>query len=406
MSIARSTLLLTLTNLAVRAGGYVYRIAMARLLSLYEFGVLNLALPLQFLIVVLASSGIAPSVAKFVAERKERVVGSALLYFTAIAFAFALLAALLSPIIASDVFQEAGVAVPFALAALALPLAVAIAVFTGTMQGKKRMGSFAASLLVLQGSRIFFSALLVLISATAAYAIAGSVIGFAVALAVAFALFLKLKVKLHPPDFGEFKELASFSVPVSLTSLGAFALSYIDILALGAILSPSEVGIYGAASPASRLAMAFATALYASVLPSVSELKGEKSRVREVAGYSTRVAFFVLLAVTLLMLAFSEQLILHLFGNAYLGAVEPFRILLIGTFFFGFYTLNSSIFQGMGMPGLPMRILLFAALLDLALNLLLIPPYGIEGAAIATSVSLGLAGVSSSALLWREIWKI
>lgn len=394
--------MLTLTNLAVRSGGYIYRVVMARLLSVYEYGILNLALPLQFLVVLMASSGIAPSIAKFVAEKREEVVGSALVYFTAIALAFSALAALFSPAIAG-LFHESGVALPFALAALALPFAAAMAIFTGTMQGRKRMLSLASSLVALQGSRIVFSTALVLVSATAAYAIAGSVLGFFFALLVAFVLFIRLGVRLSAPDFGEFYRVASFSIPVTVTSIGAFALAYIDILAIGVFLSPQEVGVYSAASPTSRLALAFSSALYASVLPSVSEFQGDWGRIKEVVSYSSRVSLLVLLATTALLIAFSEYIILLLFGVEYIEAVEPLRILLIGTFFLGIFTQNSAIFQGLGLPELPMKILLFSALADLTLNILLIPPLGIEGAALSTSISLAFAGVASALLLQRHI---
>ncbi len=401
MSILRSTLLLTLTNLAVRTGSYAFRIIMARMLTLYEFGILNLALPLQFFIVILSSAGIAPSIAKFVAEGKEKAVSSALFYFTLIALGFSVLTALLSPVIAVNIFHDRNVAIPLAIASLALPFAAAIAVLTGAMQGKKKMASFASSLLILQGGRIVFATILVLFFATAGYAVAGSVMGFAFALITAFWLFRGTEIKITKPDFSSFKEVFNFSLPVSITSIAAFALAYLDILMLGAFLSPKEVGIYSVASPTSRLVLAFSSAIYATILPRISGLRGDKTKIRKVVAYSTRISFVVLFITTVIFIIISKPIILLLFGSRYSQAVNPFRILLFGTFFFGMYTLNSGVFQGMGMPKIPMKILVVSAVLDLILNLALIPNYGIIGAAIASSTSMILAGLSSVLLLHR-----
>ncbi|MEK6977550.1 MAG: oligosaccharide flippase family protein, partial [Candidatus Hydrothermarchaeota archaeon] len=65
-------LVLSASNLLVRLASYVYRVLMGRLLSPYEFGLLNLALPVQYMAVLLSSSGIAPAVAKFVSEAEVR----------------------------------------------------------------------------------------------------------------------------------------------------------------------------------------------------------------------------------------------------------------------------------------------------------------------------------------------
>ena len=68
--------------------------------------------------------------------------------------------------------------------------------------------------------------------------------------------------------------------------------------------------------------------------------------------------------------------------------------------FLGIFTVNSGIFQGLGKPGIPMRILIVTAILDIILNILLIPKFGINGAAEASTVSFIFAGLSSVFVLW------
>ncbi len=66
--IIEGTVILAFSNGLVRILGYLYRVLMGRMLTPYEYGILNLALPLQYMIMVLTSSGVAPGIAKFVAQ--------------------------------------------------------------------------------------------------------------------------------------------------------------------------------------------------------------------------------------------------------------------------------------------------------------------------------------------------
>ena len=413
MSLLRSSLLLTLSNLAVRFGSYVYRILMGRLLSPYEFGLLNLALPLQFLVVVLASSGIAPSLAKFIAEgqakgelrRRDEIATSSLLYYT---LAGALLGAVffaLAPL-AIGIFHEPSLVTTIRISAIALPFGFAIAAISGVLQGLKRFGTLSLTLAAQQALRIAFALSLVLfISATANSAILGSTLGFAVTTLLAYFIFRNLGISCAGRSFSAFKEVFLFSVPVSLTSVAAFALAYVDILLLGVFLPPQEVGIYSAASPTARLGLAFASALTAALLPRVAALsaKNDVTALRKQVEGSYRLLFPILGVATAIALLFAKQIIILLFGSAYAEAALPFRILTVGSFFYGFFTVNSGIFQGLGKPTTPMKILAAAAVLDVLLNLLLIPGFGTTGAAIASSLSLTFAGVASLIGIRREI---
>ncbi len=400
MSLIRSSLALTLSNLAVRFGSYVYRILMGRLLSPYEFGLLNLALPLQFFVVVLASSGIAPSVARFTSRehsggrlrRRDEVAASALVYYTLSGTVLGLVFLLLAPAIA-QAFREPALVQVLRLSAVALPFGFAIAAVSGIFQGLGRFSLLAALLTAQQGFRILLAlVLVVLVSESAEGAILGSTLGFAAAAVLALLALRSTGVVLRGRSFAAFTEVFLFSVPVSLTSIAAFALAYLDILLLGLFLPPQEVGVYSAASPTARLPLAFATALAAVVLPRVA---GGSDASRDV-----RSAYLLLLPVlgvaTLLTVLLAEPIVTLLFGYAYAGAATPLRILAIGSFFFGFFSVNSGVMQGLGRAALPMKILALAAVIDLLLNLMLIPWFATTGAAVASALSLAFAGIAST----------
>jgi stage V sporulation protein B len=412
--ILRGSLILTFSNVTVRFIGYVYRILMGRMLSPYEFGLLNLALPLQYMAVILASSGIAPSIAKFVSqyraagelEKRDRTVYSSLVYFTGIGAVFGLFFYLSAAPIGLYVFHEPRVVDLIKISSLALPLGFAAASLTGAFQGFKKFDFMAITLVFQQLLRILLAVFLVFLGYEAFGAILGSTLGFLATMPLAFILLKRLNLGPFSHNIGEFKGVLLFSIPVSATSLAAFILAYVDILLIGYYLTPTDVGVYSAASPTSRLLLAFFSALYATLLPSISELKakgdigGIKSQVRKAYGLS----ILAVLPTTLLAIYFSESIIALLFpGEGYSAAAEPFKILVIGTAFLGIFTLNAGIHQGLGTPKTPMKILTMAAILDILLNIVLIPLYGIQGAAMASTMSFAFAGIISTISLKRYV---
>jgi stage V sporulation protein B len=61
--------------------------------------------------------------------------------------------------------------------------------------------------------------------------------------------------------------------------------------------------------------------------------------------------------------------------------------------------MSSGTFQGMGKPKIPMYLLLAAVVLNMGLNAYLIPLHGINGAAVATSISSAAAGIGALGLV-------
>ncbi len=409
-NILKGSMILTSSNLIIRVAGYIYRILMGRMLSPYEFGILNLVLPIQYIIIILTSSGIAPSIAKFVSEleakgdikRRDAAISSSVLYFTLIGAVIGAVLYLLSEVISIKIFHDSNIATPLKISSIAIPFGILIASFTGTFQGFKRFDFMGITLVVEQVLRILFAVLFVSIGFRAVGAIGGSTLGFILTCPAAYLIFKRSGLKISKANFNDFKRILRFSIPISVTALAAAVLGYVDIIFLGYYLTPVEVGIYSAASPTSRMVLAFSTALYATLIPEISGLKAGRD-VKKYYLHSAGMSLLVLVPATLVSIILSEFIITLLFGAVYASAARPFEVLVVGTAFFGIFILNSGVFQGMGMPGAPMKILIFTAFLDIVLNVLLIQRYQMMGAAVASTLSFAFAGVVSSFVLIRVL---
>lgn len=411
--ILKSSLLLASGNFAVRFLSYLYRILMGRYLSPSDYGMLALALSVQYLMIVFSSSGVAPSVAKFVAsskerEEKSRIAYSASFYYALIGVGFAFFLLLFADFIALRFFKAQKMGGLIKITAFSLPLGLAIASFSGALQGEKRMSYMSALLIAEQVFIIAFSLFLLKLNFGAIGAAAGSALGFFAAGIFGLMVLHRAGLKISfSYSYSLFKEIFYFSVPVSLAAIATFLLAYIDVLLLGFFKTSFEVGIYSAASPTSRLILAFSAALYATLLPSIAELKHSKnySEIKKSVKFSAVLQGALLIPFILISFFFSEKIITSLFGPAYASAAPLFKILVLANAFLSIFISLSAVFQAMDRQALPAKVLIFAAALDVILNILLIPKYSLVGAAVSTLAASLFACLILVFMLFRTLKK-
>jgi len=163
-----------------------------------------------------------------------------------------------------------------------------------------------------------------------------------------------------------------------------------DILILGFFVPPADIGVYRVAAQTSLLACFGLEAMNMVVAPRFAHLyaRGEMARLQRIVTASARGILGFNLAVTGGFVVLGRPLLRVVFGPAYEAAYLPLMILLGGQM------INSaagSVGFLLNMTGHEREAALgmgVAAALNILLNLLLIPLWGIQGAAVATGVSL------------------
>ncbi len=201
------------------------------------------------------------------------------------------------------------------------------------------------------------------------------------------------------------KELFKFGIPVIFTGMGEKVIAYIDILLLTYFVSLKEVGIYNIILPTATLFLFFARSVTSILLPMVSELwaKKEKVKLSEGLSFIYKYSFVLVIPVMFTVFIFSDIFFRLFFGNQYVSGMWAFRILLIGVLCYIVAQINHSAISGIGKPGTVTRIILSVALINLITNLILIPLYGLTGAAIATSLSYIIALILSTRKLVKYV---
>lgn len=181
--------------------------------------------------------------------------------------------------------------------------------------------------------------------------------------------------------------------PATAYSVALFVLMTVDLVAVRALLKSYEsAGFYAAALTIGRLIFFFFHVVGLVLLPSVSTALAQDDQ-RGAAKHVSEGIRLLLLAMSpaaVLLSAGAKFVIMVLFSSQYAGAVEPLRWLPFSFAFWAAFTVLANVFiAGRKLASL-LKITVPLIPLDILLNIVLVPRYGLAGAAAATTITAGL----------------
>lgn len=185
------------------------------------------------------------------------------------------------------------------------------------------------------------------------------------------------------------KEFFHFSWPLLFYALVSLIFYWMDSFSIGFFKSPFEVGIYNAAVPIAIL-LTFASEIFIKLFfPLVTKELSKRNNflVEELSKQVQKWVFLINLPFALLIFFFPGVLINFLFGPEYLSAVNSLKILAVGGMIASLSWIPNSLVLAKGKSKIILYNILFTSILNLFLNIILVPKYGIEGAAFSTTVS-------------------
>ena len=304
---------------------------------------------------------------------------------------------------------ESELLVAFGWASLALPLMAFGDLQAATLRGFKRITWALGAQKVLRP--VLMLALIGLSVAivgglSADRAVALQVIALAATLALTSTGIWAAKpteLRTTQPDFRT-REWLAVSMPLLLITGFNIVLKQTDILMVGSLMSRADAGIYGAAARVAMLIQFGLNAVNAGLAPLISQLHAQE-RTRElqrVVALGARLIFlFTAVGGTAVILGAPR--ILAIFGPEFGAGATALRVL----------TLSQLVNALAGPVGLLMtmtgnqkeaaRVIGSSALMNIVLNLALIPWLGIIGAAIATTISMVAWNVTLVVLVRRRL---
>lgn len=214
-------------------------------------------------------------------------------------------------------------------------------------------------------------------------------------------IFLSNKFKKMNPDNTKsinaennnitFKSILILSTPMFLTSSMHIIMSQTDIVMLGMMSDIKEIGIYSITLKLAVLTSFILGTVNTMAAPKFSELyySGQMEALKRVAKKSTKLMFYTTLPIVLIFILFGKYL-LSIFGDEFIEGYIALIILVAGQ---SVNALVGSVGYFMNMTGHQKElniIVVSSAIVNIILNYILIPLYGIIGAAVATAISLAL----------------
>ena len=406
---------------AVFAGGWVsyalslaFNILVARRLNADRFGAFTIGMSLAILLAHVAPLGLNQAVVRYVAiyrgqHDEARIRGTVALGLrvTAVGGAVLGLAMLLAaPLLATRVFHDPNLTFTIRVLACSVPLTGLSELLLSAMRAYTRVvlpvliRSFAAPGLRAAAA---LTALLLhanLVGVAAAYTL---VEGVAMLLAVAAARHI-----LPGPAAGTTApptaEIARFSWPMAVNRVLMGSTNNAEVFLLGAMAGASRVALFAAARRFTIVANAIFIAFGTIFSPMVSDLDAAEQHDHLARLYKavSRWIFTIGVPVFLAQVLFGEAL-LSTFGRGFDEGRLALTLLAVGQL--ANYASGAAT-NVLTMTGRARANLVFTVVhlvVTVALNLLLIPPFGLVGAAVANGVAASSVNAALTGWVYREV---
>jgi O-antigen/teichoic acid export membrane protein len=398
-SIQRQSVITLFSTIALTGIGFLSTIYFAHTLGPAPLGAYFLFLAYFGILNLVGDGGFGGAAVKRISEGKEPNE-----YFSAFVFIrIVLLAASVTVLLyAEPYFKDLTSSGVFFWLLLALIISVfssstAIGIYGSGKVGISQISNFVDIL-----SRILFQIVAIFLG----FGVAGLAGGFAGGLIVGGIVnFRYLDLKLVPFRISHLKNLSGFSFWIFLTASGSLVFSYADTVLIGFFMTNADIGIYRTAfqltSVATFTTLAFQTVLYPKI--SSWEVQG---RVREIENSLARAfTYSLLLAIPTCIggWVLGDRLLYYLYGASFVEGAPALFFLLLVQVVNVFMFLATMSLNALNHPKDAFTITLIAALTNILLDIVLIPIFGIMGAAAATLIAMTLNAIVALVLLSRII---
>src|SRR3989338_3761183 len=391
---------------------YVTRIVLARYLSPEELGLFYAVFTFVIFFLFFLDLGFSQALMKYIAQFNVGMqfgkIKSAILttfYFQIVSsIIFAVVFYFSAPYLAVHYFKNVEAASILRIFIFYIFGSVLFIISKDTLLGFQRTALFSLGEFLKNGSVL----LLMLLFFYFNLGVYAPVYAFAIVCFLLFLFYFPLVLKqfsffnTKSTDFKDVSiKMIFFALPVFATAIGGKIIGYIDTLMLTYFRSLSEVGIYNVILPTSLLFLYCGTAISTVILPMACELWVKNDRKKLVEGIQLiyRYLFVAMLPMVGGLFVFASVILEVLFGKEYVVGALALQILLGGVLLYALCVTNQSVFVAIGKPQVVTMIIFISAAVNVGLNLILIPQYGIIGAAISTLVCYVVAFVIS-------VWKM
>ncbi|TKX67637.1 flippase [Halorubrum sp. GN11GM_10-3_MGM] len=397
--VRRNAIYLFLGVVVANLASFLFRALLAREFGPGGFGVFSLALMITSIATVVALLGLPDGVITFVSKFNGRgehgrvvsVVAASFGLSFGIGILLAIVVVLAAPVLSTRGFDSPALADVLWWFAWIIPANVIVdisaAYFLGIQRGE--YNTIIKQVLPKTTLLMLVAAIAVTDSPLVAVGV-GYLVATGFAAAVGFiAVGMSLPVKEVAVVRTDIRELVSYSLPLLATSAIGLALNWTDVVVVGYILGSDAVGMYQAAFVLAANIHIFLGAISGSLYPNFSSLLADEqySAISRQFTEGTRWAVLITTAPAIYLVGFPSLSLEMLFGNDFTGAATVLAVLVAGKGLVILFGPSTDLLKAVEESRYVAITYGLAAVLNLALNVALVPVAGIVGAAFGTAIA-------------------
>lgn len=413
-SFAENVIVVFVLAIITGFAGYALRITLARNLSIEEFGLFYGVLTVFMFIGYFVEAGIGTSLSRKIIELRlskkfssiNNIIVSTLLMQLLFTIIIAVILILLRNTLSINYFHGdvSNIIVLLSMWLLFIPL---ISSLTSIFYGFKKVTSFA----LVDSIKAIMLVILCILLLLLGYSKISAAIAYVISTLIMVVILFFWSRKIFPLSLkfsfrlADSMSVLGFGFYILLSNLIWTFITQIDTFVVIYFTNSTSVAMYQIAIATASILLFFTNAIVMVLFPTISEAflaKNIKDLAKTINLIYKYVSIILVPSVIAIVL-FPNIIITLLFTSKYLLAIDTLRILTIAIVFSSLTLINNSILTALNKPKVVITNMIVIAVLNLVLNLLLVPKYGIMGAAISTLISFMLSAIVSNISVQKSI---
>lgn len=382
---------------------YVNSVIITRTIGAELYGLFFLGNIIALIGSMISRLGLDYAILRFVALFKGKAqetrilntIKSALLICIIASVAIVILIVIMSPLLANVIFRKPQLVTVIMILAIGIPftniISMVVNLFLGLKEVKYKViiENLLLPLIKLTLIILFFYKGLRLNGVLYATVISS----FAVAIYCLVFIYHRFPA-LRKAGYKDKKPLLSFSLPIMGETILNYIISWVDILILGYFATSTDVGILGIIYRISIVLVFVQYSFNAIFSPMISELHGKNklNDLERLFKLQTRWAFSLTLPFLILLIIFPDY-IMRVFGETFVSGALALAIIGVGRFFDTVVGASGLMIMMVGKPKINTINSLIILVMKIILNIILIPKYGLIGAAISAALTIALIDI-------------
>jgi len=405
--------------------GYIFTLIITRCYGAESMGIFALAFTVLQISSIIGRLGMDTALLRFVAEYSSqgqwdsarKVHQRALKIVLPFSFLVFLSIYMTSPYITKYIFHKEYLTDSFKIAAAGVPPLALLSINMESIRGLKKIKEYS----FLQHTGTFlFSSILLTAALFTTKEIYTPLIIYVISIFLMFALSILLWLRsIHsvqstnasppPPSTlltlpNNYFAILNVAIPMLLSSSLGLIMQWTDTIMLGMLRTESEVGVYAVSVKVAMLTSITLFAINSIAVPKFAEFygRGDIEGLGNLAQQVTKMIFWTS-SPFLLTFSFFPSFVLGIFGEQFKEGAVALVILTCGQFINAISGPVTNILNMTDNHNIVQLIVFISTIINIILNLVLIKPHGINGAAIASLTSIAFWNISMVFIIAKRL---